>query len=137
MTIKEFSEINILLNKRLELVAKCRNKNNDLLCHLKVYTSKTVSEVYLMNSFRSYDFAPEQTWEQWQWRGTPHSPKPQLHWNLTIRLFSVNIFYELIISGRAWDIAAWVQSLNWLVAYTLVQKKWHATNKGGIIYTLK
>ena len=29
------------------------------------------------------------TWEQWQWRGTPHSPKPQHHWNLTIRLFSV------------------------------------------------
>ena len=30
---------------------------------------------------------PEWTWEQW--RGTPHSPKLQHCWNLTIRLFSV------------------------------------------------
>ena len=30
----------------------------------------------------------EWTWEQWQWRGTPHYPKPQ-DWRLTIRLFSV------------------------------------------------
>ena len=32
---------------------------------------------------------PEWTWEWWQWRGTPHSPKLQHYWNLTIRLFSV------------------------------------------------
>ena len=32
---------------------------------------------------------PEWTWEQWQWRGTLHSPKLQHYWNLTIRLFSV------------------------------------------------
>ena len=29
------------------------------------------------------------TWERWQWRGTPHSPKLQHCWNLNIRLFSV------------------------------------------------
>ena len=34
-----------------------------------------------------YLSGPEQTWEQWQWRGTPHSPKLQHYWNLTIRLF--------------------------------------------------
>ena len=38
---------------------------------------------------RCYHSGPEWTWEQWQWRGTPHSPKLQHHWNLTIRLFSV------------------------------------------------
>ena len=38
---------------------------------------------------RCYHSRPEWTWEQWQWRGTPHSPKPQHYWNLTIRLFSV------------------------------------------------
>ena len=30
----------------------------------------------------------EWTWKQWQWRGTPHSPKPQHHCKLNIRLFS-------------------------------------------------
>ena len=36
-----------------------------------------------------YHSGPEWTWEQWQWRVTPHSPKLQHSWNLTIRLFSV------------------------------------------------
>ena len=36
-----------------------------------------------------YHSGPERTREQWQWRGTPHFPKLQDHWNLTIRLFSV------------------------------------------------
>ena len=31
----------------------------------------------------------EWIWEQWQWRGTPHSPKLQHYWNPTIRLFSI------------------------------------------------
>ena len=35
------------------------------------------------------------TWMRWQWRCTPHSPKLQHHWNLTIRLFSV-IFGSLV-----------------------------------------
>ena len=33
-----------------------------------------------------YHSGPEWTWEGWQWRGTPHSPKLQQY---TIRLFSV------------------------------------------------
>ena len=37
---------------------------------------------------RCYYSGPEWTWERWQWRGTPHSPKLQHCWNLTIRLFS-------------------------------------------------
>ena len=36
-----------------------------------------------------YHFGPEWTREQWQWRGAPHSPKLQRHWNFTIRLSSV------------------------------------------------
>ena len=42
-----------------------------------------------MTLIRCYHSGPEWTWEQWQWRGTPHSPKLQHCWNLTIRLFSV------------------------------------------------
>ena len=38
---------------------------------------------------RCYHSGPGWTWERWQWRGTPHSPKLQHCWNLTIRLFSV------------------------------------------------
>ena len=38
---------------------------------------------------RCYHSGLEWTWERWQWRGTPHSPKLQHYWNLTIRLFSV------------------------------------------------
>ena len=41
---------------------------------------------------------PEWTWERWQWRVTPHSPKLQHCWNLTIRLFSV-IFRTLVRGG--------------------------------------
>ena len=43
----------------------------------------------LVNSIRCYHSGPEWTWERWQWRGTPHSPKLQHCGNLTIRLFSV------------------------------------------------
>ena len=40
-------------------------------------------------TIRCYHSQPEWSWERWQWRGTPHSPKLQHYWNLTIRLFSV------------------------------------------------
>ena len=32
---------------------------------------------------------PEWTWEQWQWKGAPYSPRRQHYWDLIIRLFSV------------------------------------------------
>ena len=38
---------------------------------------------------RCYHSGPERTWERWEWRGTPRSPKLQHYWNLTIKLFSV------------------------------------------------
>ena len=38
---------------------------------------------------RCYHTGPEWTWERWPWRGTPHSPKLQPCWNLTMGLFSV------------------------------------------------
>ena len=46
---------------------------------------------------RCYHAGPEWTWERRQWRGTPHSPKLQHCWNLTIRLFSV---ISRILIGR-------------------------------------
>ena len=38
---------------------------------------------------RCYLSRPEWTWVRWKWRSTPHSPKFQNYWNLTIKLFSV------------------------------------------------
>ena len=38
---------------------------------------------------RCYHSWPAWTCERWQCRGTPHSPKLQHYWSLTIRLFSV------------------------------------------------
>ena len=37
---------------------------------------------------RCYHSELEWTWEQWQWRGTPHSPNLQ-GWSLAIRLFYI------------------------------------------------
>ena len=36
-----------------------------------------------------YHCGPQWTWERWQWRVAPHSPKLQHYWNLTIRFFCV------------------------------------------------
>ena len=38
---------------------------------------------------RCYHSKPEWTWERWQWRDTPHSPKCLYYWNLTIKLLCV------------------------------------------------
>ena len=50
------------------------------------------------DSVRCYHSWSEKTWERWQWRSTPHFPKLQHYWSLTIRLFSV-IFRVLIEKG--------------------------------------
>ena len=38
---------------------------------------------------KCYHSGPEWTWEQWQWRSTPHSPKLQHYYSFTIRWLSV------------------------------------------------
>ena len=42
-----------------------------------------------------YQSGPEWTWERWQWRSTPHSPKLQHYWRRTITLFNA-IFGTLV-----------------------------------------
>ncbi len=49
------------------------------------------------------------SWEQWQWRGTPHSPKLQHCWNLPIRLFSV--ISRTLVSGGGSYPSVEVQSV--------------------------
>ena len=47
------------------------------------------SSIWPIDSTLSSATTPEWTWEWWQWRGTPHSPKLLHYWTLTIRLFNV------------------------------------------------
>ena len=71
---------------------------------------------------KCYHSEPEWTWEQWQWRHTPHSPKPQHHWNLTIRLFSV--ISRTLVAGvgsypSAEKLSVYSTALaNWATIYT-------------------
>ena len=46
---------------------------------------------------RCYHSRPEWTGERWQFRSTPHSPKLQHYWNLTVSFFSV--IYRTLIEG--------------------------------------
>ena len=60
------------------------------LSHLFAH-SLNVTQFYLthrQDPVKCYQSVSEWTWEQWQWRSTPHSPKLQ-DWTFTIRLFSV------------------------------------------------
>ena len=83
---------------------KSSNSNNSILHKYTVSMSKTVLFQTVQFSIsthfsptwsidrkpiRCYHFMPQWTWEKWQRRGTPHSPKFQYNWNLTIRLFSI------------------------------------------------
>ena len=45
----------------------------------------------------------EWTWERWQGRGTPHSPKLQHYWILTINLF--NVLFRTIVGGGTYPSA--------------------------------
>ena len=45
--------------------------------------------IHRLDPIRCYHSRPEWIWEQWQWRATPHSPKLQYYWSLTIKWFSV------------------------------------------------
>ena len=51
--------------------------------------STQLSSIWLIDRTLSGTTTPEGTWERWQWRGIPHSPKFQHYWDLTITLFSV------------------------------------------------
>ena len=51
--------------------------------------SATFYLTHRKDHIRCYRFRPEWGWVRWQRTGTPHSPKFQLYWNLTIRLYSV------------------------------------------------
>ena len=76
---------------------------------------------------RSYHSEPEWTWEWWLWRGTPHSPKLQHYWNLTIRLFSV--ISRTLVGSRSYPSTE-MQSVystapsNWSKTVSIQHKHW-------------
>ena len=95
------------------------NTTNSIISHLFTY-SLNVKQFYLTHRsdpIRHYHSGLEWTWEKWQLRGTPHTPK--LHnWHFTIRLFSV--ISRTFVDKRSYSSAE-IQSMysttpaNWAV----------------------
>ena len=60
-----------------------------------LYNSHNLTSVICLHTVCSiwpsicYHSSSKWIWEQWQWKGTSHSPKLPYYWNLTVRLFSV------------------------------------------------
>ena len=72
-----------------------------------VYTQfkcQTLLFVHRQNPIRCYHTRSEWAREQWQWKGTLHSPKLQRYWSITIRLFNV-INRTLIRGGESYPFA--------------------------------
>ena len=64
---------------------KCQKQFN-----VKQFSLTCIHGLVLFNQqIGPYLVLPGCTWEQWQWRGTLHSPKLQHYWSLNIRLLSV------------------------------------------------
>ena len=87
----------------------------------------------LCNPYQCYHARPEWTWEQWQWRCALHSPKPQHHWNITIRLFSVMTGHSLggwgsylsaeVQSVYSTALADWVSVLSLMIFIILISSR--------------
>ena len=80
--------------------------------------------------FRATSSRLESTWKQWQWRGAPHSPNLQHHWNFTIRLFSV-ILVGMVLPLRKIELvflhnimALWVPLVNIRVLWVNIMAYW-------------
>ena len=82
-----------------------------------------------MTHIRCYHSGPEWIWERWQWRGTPHSPKLQDYWNLTIRLFSV---ISRALVGGGFYPSTEVQSV-----YSTAPADWASCSKGKLFLKSK
>ena len=57
-----------------------------------------ISICLIEDPIRCYHSEPECTWEWWQWKGTPYSPKLQYYWSLNIRLLRVICRHMLVVS---------------------------------------
>ena len=76
-------------------ISKIQFSIRHLLAH-----SVDVKQFYLtqeVDPIRSKHSRPEWTWEQWQWRGTPQSPKHQYYWSITIRW--LNVIIRTLVRG--------------------------------------
>ena len=68
----------------------CTQLNDRTVLFLKMqFVCTQFCLTHRLDPIRCYHSGPEWIWYWWQWRGTPHSPKFQNYWRLTIRLFNV------------------------------------------------
>ena len=66
--------------------------SSSIIIYLSIYLSLNVKQFYLTNredQIRCYYSQTDWTWEEWQGRGTLHSPEFHHYWSLTFGLFSV------------------------------------------------
>ena len=71
------------------------------------------------------------TWEWWQFKGTPHSPKFEYYWSFTIRLFNVIVVYwpltppNMLFQRRRKCIFYW-RGRAWLTIWDRVKIPWYS-----------
>ena len=80
-SIKHQAFVYIQLNDKIVLFLTIQFCRSHLFAEFKCQT-------VLFDPIRCYHFRSKWTWERWQWRGTPHFPKLQHYWSLTI-LFDI------------------------------------------------
>ena len=117
-------------------------------CYVQLTILLNISHLFINSSISSnsikympiecYHFEPEGIWEQWQWRGTLHSPKLKHYWNVTIRLFNVisrtliggvlspfavGVFYSPSQLGyeNSYNYLQWIIIVSYLKSYYCVQ----------------
>ena len=80
------------------------------------------TSVYMHYVHFTYSYLAMLHWEQWQWRGTPHCPKLEHYWSLTIWLLSVKS--RALIGGVlsfCRDVFGVFCSPSWLAHQTLIE----------------
>ena len=104
-----------------------KKQKTQVICLHPVYMSNTFIWPLRYDPIKFYFSASKWTWEQWQWRGTPHSTKLQHNWSLTIRflvlqkehslegsysLASMQSVYSTGPPDYALYICKWIQTIN-------------------------
>ena len=84
----KFPTIQFSISMQFKYTVKCKNSWFQTI-QFGVITQSSFIWPIDRTLIRCYHSRPGWTWEQWQWKGTPNSPKLQHYWSLTIRLLIV------------------------------------------------
>ena len=87
--IVNFQESTTISNACTKKAGNLLNAPRNVICLHLVLNAKQFNLTHRQDPIRYYYSESERTWERWQWRGSPHSPKFQHYCSLTLRLFRV------------------------------------------------